>query len=572
MADINYSSLGGGGGTASGSTNNRPASPAIGDTYYNGTLGRLEIYTSNGWMSAVGSAKTPTPGTPSDVGTNRAFNNAAASISITPSSEGAMPARYRVTSSPGSIVATSSSNPVIITGLSSNTSYTFTVEAESEIAGYSAASSASSSVTVTSVPQAPTVSTPTVVAGTNYGSTTSLDVPFTAGATGGKTVTSYTVTSSPGGFTASGSSSPLRVSGLTGGTSYTFTATATNDNGTSLASSASPAQNAVTKPDAPVLGTVSVSSPTSVSIPFTINNGGQAPTSFTVTSSPSISLSTSSTTSPLSVTGSFASGTSYTFTVTATNSGGTSNASSASNSVTPNPAYALSQTYNSSGTFTMPAGKTKVAVYAFSGAQPGSSGSGYDGGSGGTGSRGGAFKEYSASSGTNFNVTVGGSGGTTSFGNLLTVTPNAVNNNVANTVSAAGGSGGSGGGGNGSAGAALTLNGAGLVTYNAGGGGAGGGNGCAWNSGMAGYPYGSAGCGGNAGGNVYTKGGDGGSGGWGGYAYNGMYYHGAGGNGTNGTNLNGGGGGGGGGSSPSGGPDGGGGGNGSAGRVYVYTA
>jgi hypothetical protein len=45
---------------------------------------------------------------------------------------------------------------------------------------------------------------------------------------GGSPITSYTVTSTPGGVTASGGSSPITVSGLTNGTTYTFTVHATN--------------------------------------------------------------------------------------------------------------------------------------------------------------------------------------------------------------------------------------------------------------------------------------------------------------------------------------------------------
>lgn len=58
---------------------------------------------------------------------------------------------------------------------------------------------------------------------------------------GGTAITGYTVTSSPGGFTATGSASPLTVTGLTNGTAYTFTVIATNSIGNSAASSASPA-------------------------------------------------------------------------------------------------------------------------------------------------------------------------------------------------------------------------------------------------------------------------------------------------------------------------------------------
>jgi CSLREA domain-containing protein len=52
-------------------------------------------------------------------------------------------------------------------------------------------------------------------------------VAFTPGSTGGAPVT-YTVTSNPGGFTATGSASPLVVSGLANGTPYTFIVKATN--------------------------------------------------------------------------------------------------------------------------------------------------------------------------------------------------------------------------------------------------------------------------------------------------------------------------------------------------------
>jgi hypothetical protein len=86
---------------------------------------------------------------------------------------------------------------------------------------------------------------PTSVAGTKTSTVGSISVAFTAPTTG-YTPTSYTVTSSPGSITATGSSSPIVVSGLTGGTSYTFTVTSTSAQGTSAASSASSAVTAPT--------------------------------------------------------------------------------------------------------------------------------------------------------------------------------------------------------------------------------------------------------------------------------------------------------------------------------------
>jgi hypothetical protein len=65
-------------------------------------------------------------------------------------------------------------------------------------------------------------------------------VAFTAPASdGGADITLYTVTSSPGGFTGTGSSSPVVVTGLINVTAYTFTVTATNIRGTGAGTASS---------------------------------------------------------------------------------------------------------------------------------------------------------------------------------------------------------------------------------------------------------------------------------------------------------------------------------------------
>ena len=87
---------------------------------------------------------------------------------------------------------------------------------------------------VTLAPGAPTSVTAT------SSSATAASVSFTAPANSGTSaITSYTVTSSPGNITGSAATSPVTVSGLTTGTAYTFTVTATNNQGTGPASAAS---------------------------------------------------------------------------------------------------------------------------------------------------------------------------------------------------------------------------------------------------------------------------------------------------------------------------------------------
>jgi hypothetical protein len=72
---------------------------------------------------------------------------------------------------------------------------------------------------------------------------------------GGSAITGYTATSSPGGFTGTGTASPITVTGLPALIAYTFTVTATNVIGTGPASSASNSVTPTTVPDAPIIGT-----------------------------------------------------------------------------------------------------------------------------------------------------------------------------------------------------------------------------------------------------------------------------------------------------------------------------
>ena len=107
-----------------------------------------------------------------------------------------------------------------------------------------------------SVPGAPTAATATQ-------GDAQASVAFTVPASdGGASITTYTVTSNPGSITATGTSSPIIVTGLTNGTAYTFTVTATNIRGTSTASTAS---NSVT-PAAEVVTTLNTQNADGITI------------------------------------------------------------------------------------------------------------------------------------------------------------------------------------------------------------------------------------------------------------------------------------------------------------------
>jgi len=226
---------------------------------------------------------------------------------------------YRVTSSPGDFFAIGAGSPLVVTGLTNGTPYTFTAIATND-AGNSVASVVSTAVTPATVPDAPT--SVSAVAGN-----TQAVVSFTAPVSnGGSTITSYTVTSSPGEFTATGGGSPITITGLTNGVAYTFTVVATNAIGISVASSAS---NSVTPISAPVPGVPTnvsaVPGNTQATVSFTApaNPGGSPITSYKVTANPGGFFAIGSG-SPLTVTG-LTNGVAYTFSVVATNLSGDSN-------------------------------------------------------------------------------------------------------------------------------------------------------------------------------------------------------------------------------------------------------
>jgi hypothetical protein len=154
---------------------------------------------------------------------------------------------------------------------------------------------------------------------------------------GGLPIVSYSVTSTPGGITKAGAASPITVTGLSNGTSYTFTVAAANALGTGPSSGASNSATptaTVTVPSVPTILATSTGNGSAIlyfSAPS--SNGGSDITGYKANCG---TIVVSSTSSPISV-APLTNGTTYACTVKAGNVIGYSGPSAAVN-VTPNAA------------------------------------------------------------------------------------------------------------------------------------------------------------------------------------------------------------------------------------------
>jgi hypothetical protein len=172
------------------------------------------------------------PDAPADVVAVAGNKQATVSFLAPLNDGGSVVTQYTVISSPGNFRQTGTSSPLVVKRLANGTAYTFTVVATNVI-GNSVASAPSNSVIPATTPDAPK---DVVASASNKQASVSFTAPVV---NGGSEIISYTVTSTPGNFTQTGTSSPIVVTGLINETAYTFTVIATNAVGNSIESAIS---------------------------------------------------------------------------------------------------------------------------------------------------------------------------------------------------------------------------------------------------------------------------------------------------------------------------------------------
>jgi hypothetical protein len=216
----------------SGTTAERPASPTAGSTYYNTSLGELQIFQNGVWtaLQMPALAKAPTIVSLTDNGSGKAYGaNGSVTIAYTQNQEGGFAPNFTAVSTPGSLTQTSAisnpstSNTITVNGLTSNTSYTFTLTGTN--ASGAGATTTTNSILATTVPQAPQA-----YAYSNV-TATSLTLSWTAGNTGGKAVT-YRIKNNTTNTSVTASSETYTFTGLSG--TVSFNIYSVNANGDSL--------------------------------------------------------------------------------------------------------------------------------------------------------------------------------------------------------------------------------------------------------------------------------------------------------------------------------------------------
>jgi hypothetical protein len=320
---------GGAAGSATGSGSLLTVSGLVNGTAYTCTVLATNAV-GDSPASDTSSPATPltTPGAPTGVHATRGDAQASVAFSAPVDDGGSAVTGYTATCGPvGGGTAKSASgagSPLTVAGLVNGTAYTCTVVA-TNAAGDGPSSDPSNAITPAAAPGAP------VLVGVTAGDAKAIVAFDAPGSDGGSAVTGYTATCSPvGGGTAksaTGSGSPLTVSGLVNGTAYTCTVLATNAVGdgppSDTSSPATPFVPAV--PGAP-LNVVASPGVRNVAVTFAApsTDGGSPILSYTATCAPVGSGATRSSSGPASplVVGSLSAGIRYRCRVRATNAVG----------------------------------------------------------------------------------------------------------------------------------------------------------------------------------------------------------------------------------------------------------
>ena len=323
--------------TASATTSYTFTGLSNGSSYYF----RVSAINSKGTSSTLSSSSSQKIGVPSDptiTGITPGDNTLSVAFTAPTSTNGASITNYEYSTNNGSTWSTrsptSTSSPLVISsGVSNGTTYTVAIRAVNSN-GSGVTSNLVQAVPANSVvaPAAPTISS--ITAGNTQAS-----VVFTPGSDGGASITNYKYSINGGSTWVTPSpavtSSPLVITGLTNGTSYSISIKAVNSAGDGAAATAVSVVPATT-PGAPTSVTLTAGdSAFDVSWIAPSSNGGNAVKSYKVEYLPvsgswtTAISNTGSTNLTYTVTG-LSAATSYSFRVSAINDMGTGSASTAS--------------------------------------------------------------------------------------------------------------------------------------------------------------------------------------------------------------------------------------------------
>ena len=315
------------------------ASPIVITGLTNGTPYTVKLKAVNvngeGAESAESNSVTPVVGSAPDAPTSlvATAGNAQISVAFTAGATGGSAiTSYKYSLNGGAyITADQTASPIIITGLTNGTPYTVKLRAVNEN-GDGAESAESNSVTP-NIPVSTTPDAPTSLLAT--AGNTQISVAFTAGASGGSDITGYKYSVNGGAYTtAVQTASPIIITGLTNGTSYTVKLKAVNANGDGAESAASNSAAPSTTPDAPT-SLIATAGNAQISVAFTAGGtGGLAITGYKYSVNGGAYTTAVQNASPIIITG-LTNGTSYIVKLKAVNANGDGAESAASNSVIP---------------------------------------------------------------------------------------------------------------------------------------------------------------------------------------------------------------------------------------------